>query len=725
MKAGLVKLFLILTLAVLIPASADAKEKWIKVQTKSFNIVGNADEDDTRKLALKLEQFRAVLLELFKLKNDTLPVTVVVFKNDGAFKPFKPLYNGKPANVAGYFQQGRDENMIALNIAGDELRTIFHEYTHLLTSQNPHEWPLWLTEGIAEFYSTFTINKQEVSLGVPISNHVYLLRANEFMPFQQFIKVDHGSPAYNERDKQGVFYAQSWAFVHYLIMGNMKRKPQLVQFINLLAAGQRSDSAFNEAFMTDFKDMEKELRNYIKNSSYAGVTYDLNGFAFDKDLRVEAMSEAEAMFHLGNLLLHTNRPDEAKSYFDLSLALDANLHRAHEGLGFIAMRKQNYGEAKERFKLATERDSKNFLAHYYFAEALLLEAQNGKGGAGEITPEAAKAIIASLRRSIALNGFFPQTYYLLATAQMLAGQDLDNALQVIKAARGLAPQNKQYVFMHAQIQARKQDYKGAQATLAPLLASDNELSAAAKSLADYLDYAIQAEAQARQAGADSNRSAPPAPVSEPAASGQKVSIMRRNDGGRSLSGSQGLILAATRGDVDTVKSLLSVDAPIDARDSSNRTALICAAENGHSEVVRVLVAAKADINARDENGKTALISATISGKVAAVRALLELGADANVADNSGETAIVYAAELGFNGLINILKEGGADVNARTLNGLTALMYAANNGHFESVRALIAAGADLRIKNKVGYTALKYAEEKGHAAIVELLKTARP
>src|SRR5678815_5557383 len=73
---------------------AVAKDKWINLTTKNFNIVSNADERDTRELAQKLEQFRFVFSQLFNIKAaDTVPVTVMVFKSDSSFTPFKTLYN--------------------------------------------------------------------------------------------------------------------------------------------------------------------------------------------------------------------------------------------------------------------------------------------------------------------------------------------------------------------------------------------------------------------------------------------------------------------------------------------------------------------------------------------------------------------------------------------------------------------------------------------------------
>jgi hypothetical protein len=69
-----------------------AKEKWINLTTKNFNIISNADEGDTRKLALKLEQFHYIFSKLFNLPPvRPIPTTVMVFKNDGSFNPYKPL----------------------------------------------------------------------------------------------------------------------------------------------------------------------------------------------------------------------------------------------------------------------------------------------------------------------------------------------------------------------------------------------------------------------------------------------------------------------------------------------------------------------------------------------------------------------------------------------------------------------------------------------------------
>jgi tetratricopeptide (TPR) repeat protein len=474
---------------VLSAAPARAKDKWINLTTKNFNIISNADEGETRKLALKLEQFHYVFSKLFKLPAvRAVPTTVMVFKNDGSFKPYKPLYNGKPSNVAGYFQPGQDENLIALDISANDQRpmsVIYHEYTHLLTSVTPREWPLWLKEGLAELYSSFDVKDNKVTLGAPIDNHVFLLRENKFIPLQTLFNVHHESSIYNERDKQSIFYAESWALCHYFAFGDKTlRRPQLIDFINQFNKGVEVNTAFTAAFKSDMAAVEKQLRSYIGNSSYTINVYTLGTTEGEKEMSVRPVSEAEAQFYLGNLLARTNRLDEGEAMFKQAIALDPEMPRSYEGLGFVATRRNKFDEAMEQFKQAATRGSKNYLAHYYYAEALQRHA------VGPLTPALAQQVADELKTSIKLMPTFAHAYYALGFLSLATGEGLKEGAEHVKTALRIEPQTVHFALTLAQIQARMQDYEAARKTLAPLLALDSDpgLKAAAESTMKMIDY---------------------------------------------------------------------------------------------------------------------------------------------------------------------------------------------------------------------------------------------
>ena len=480
--------------ALLFALPVAAKDKWINLRTKNFNVVSNASEDDTRKVALKLEQFCAITSKLFNIQSASpVPVTVVVFKNGGSFKPFKPLYNGKPVNAAGYFQRGEDENMIALDIVGGEehpLAVIFHEYTHLLTAYTSRQMPPWMGEGFAELYSTFEVDKNEVKIGMPVSSHVLLLRENKFLPLKALFQVTHDSPDYNERNKQGIFYAESWALIHYLMFGNNRaRQQQLGEFVKRFESGADVEQAFTEAFKTDTASMEKELRKYVGNDTYMGMVYTLKNTDGEREVTIKPLADAEVQFYLGNLLLRTNRLDEAEAYFKQATALDANLCGPYEGMGLLAMRRNRYSEAKEHFKQALARGSQNHLAHYYYAEVLERELSGSTKSISVIQPDLAKVLIEELKTSIKLMPGFAPAYNLLGFIYLVTGENLKEAEQALRAALKIEPQSKQFALTLAQIHVRMQNYDAAKKTLAPLLAStdDAQLKEMAQSLMARID----------------------------------------------------------------------------------------------------------------------------------------------------------------------------------------------------------------------------------------------
>ena len=54
----------------------------------------------------------------------------------------------------------------------------------------------------------------------------------------------HESPVYNEGNRRGVFYAQSWALVHYLSFGNPARAKQFSQYLSSVRSGSEPQAAF-------------------------------------------------------------------------------------------------------------------------------------------------------------------------------------------------------------------------------------------------------------------------------------------------------------------------------------------------------------------------------------------------------------------------------------------------------------------------------------------------
>jgi tetratricopeptide (TPR) repeat protein len=496
MKRLISILAIFVCLSFVVPASfAAGKDNWISVRSKNFFLVGNASEKDIRQVAVKLEQFREAFLRLLpKIKfTSSIPTTVIVFKSDDAYKPYKPVVDNKVASdVAGYFQPGEDVNYITLSIekrSEQSFRTIFHEYIHMLVNNTATdvETPTWFDEGLAEYYSTVQIkDDQKVILGHLIYEHLELLRSQDLWPLKTLFTIDNFSLRRNDSGARQFFYAQSWILFHYLFMGNEgRRQPQLDEFLRLLFTNVPLEEAFRKAFETDYATLEKELSTYLRRK-----TYTARSIEFDEKLKIDTgmqaaqVGEAQAQAYLGDLLLHIDRAADAETHLARALALDPSLGSAHLSLGNAFVKKKQFAEAKSHLQKAIALDPQNYLAHYYYARALIEEPMGESRMISRYSSDAAQAMRAGLRRAIELSPNFADSYHLLAFVNFVMGEQLDESVKLLRQALALSPGNYEYAILLAEIYLYKQDFKTASLVLEPIAnkASSDRLRARAQSL---------------------------------------------------------------------------------------------------------------------------------------------------------------------------------------------------------------------------------------------------
>jgi tetratricopeptide (TPR) repeat protein len=485
------------------PSQTAANETWTSVRSKHFFLIGNAHERDIRQVAFKLEQFRAVFARLFASAQLNAPsaTRIIVFKNDDTYRPFKPRYQGKTSNdVAGYFLSATDINYLTLIAKSREDSpdaTIFHEYVHALTFDQLPSAPLWVREGLAEYYSTFEVAEQgkKVWLGKPRADHARLLRSKTWLPLDKLFAAKQDSAHYNEQDQQDVFYAQSWALVHYLMLGKQgQRQPQFRRFLDALAQGEAAEESFRQAFQTSSAALESELRAYISHGSYPAHLMNLTErVEFSADARSAPLSEAEAQAFLGDLLLHLQREDEAESYLRQSLALNPELALARTSMGVLRAQQRRFDEAKQHLQRALAAEPQNFLVHYYYAFALSREHMDQELRVQSFPSEAAQKMRAALAQAIALAPEFTESYYLLAMVNLVSGGQLDESIALLKRAIHLAPSRSAYPLLLAQIHMRQGDYAAARRVVEPVARRGHhpKFRAQAQHLVETIDLVVK------------------------------------------------------------------------------------------------------------------------------------------------------------------------------------------------------------------------------------------
>ena len=146
--------------------------------------------------------------------------------------------------------------------------------------------------------------------------------------------------------------------------------------------------------------------------------------------------------------------------------------------------------------------------------------------------------------------------------------------------------------------------------------------------------------------------------------------------------------AVHRGDAVRIRSLLTGQLDLQARDSNGNTALHWAALNGDAFLVKELLKRGASPNATNSVGATPLLYAV--GNVKSVKALLEAGAGntVNTASKFRTTPLIAAARYPVSSnVVRLLLDRGADERSKT----NALREAAAAGDLASFKMLLASG----------------------------------
>ncbi|MBZ5724192.1 MAG: ankyrin repeat domain-containing protein [Acidobacteriia bacterium] len=211
-----------------------------------------------------------------------------------------------------------------------------------------------------------------------------------------------------------------------------------------------------------------------------------------------------------------------------------------------------------------------------------------------------------------------------------------------------------------------------------------------------------------------------------------------NVNARSRQGRTPLMLAALRpGGSPVVALMLTSGADVHVADKRGNTALGLAASIGEVETMRLLLSKGADPEATNEKGETPLIMATKSKQADAVGLLIQKGVRVNVTSTSSNTVrhgpiamikltpLHRAAAFGPLEMVGGLLKAGADVNARDSRSLTPLIFAVATEYAapQIVQTLLKAGADVNVRDNAGETALDWAEKFGYPQVIAALKNA--
>lgn len=452
------KTFLQVAITILLfPLLSEAKQDWVEVRCPHFLVVTNAGEKRARDTALHLERIQAFFRQSLAVTghHPSPFVTVLAVKDGQTMRDILEQYWGeRQPHIAGVFTQRLDQYFAVVELdiqRSGYYSTFYHEYYHSLTVPIFPDLPVWLSEGLAEFYGRTDVGDEYVGTGRPDRDLLDVLRQTRLIPLEVLFRVDHNSPYYNEANKMSIFYAESWLLTHYLMIGNPEAHKLLVGYLEALSQGKSWGEAAT-AF-GDLKKLQADLSSYLRQKKFLYLNsspprVDLGEF------RLRKLSEAESEAYLGGIAAALGHFPQALRTLAKSVKLDPKLSLAYEYLGMAEFLDGQRSKALESGSVAATLDPNNatarYLRAYYALDGLEMASAN-------------VPIEEDLRQAIILNPEFSPAYALLGLYLALQAQRPDEGLSLVKQALALDASNASYQLSLARVLFQMKRYDAAKA----------------------------------------------------------------------------------------------------------------------------------------------------------------------------------------------------------------------------------------------------------------------
>ncbi len=433
-------------------------DAWVEVRSPNFIIVSNAGEKQARRTAIQFEQIHTLFRDgLAVAQGHPSPViTIFALKDEKSLGDLLPDYWTRGhMHPSGVFAYRMYQYYAAVNLEAqgtNPFATMYHEYYHSLTMPYFPELPIWLSEGLADFFGESQVNGSVATMGVADPALIEALRQNKLIPLDVLFHVDASSPYYNEENKVSVFYAESWALTHYLMIGDKQAHRQmLVDYATALSSGLTPDQAAAKAF-GDLKKLQDDLSRYIGKFSFSYFQMKAPAELAPAELHVRELSDAEEEAYRGGFFAVRRRP-EAKQILQNAVNLDPKLALAHQNLGIEEYLEGNRDSALTSISEAVKLDPKNGFARYLRAYLTFF-------GAGGFPQDS--QIEEDLRQAVAMKPDFAPANALLGLYLSSRRQNAEEALAYAKKAVSLEPGNTEFVYDLAQVLAQMQRFDEAQ-----------------------------------------------------------------------------------------------------------------------------------------------------------------------------------------------------------------------------------------------------------------------
>ena len=237
--------------------------KPVELKSKHYRVVTDMDFKTALEASKILED--AYFSYTHRLKRpadaESKRFPVYLFSSRAGYEAYAKGIGAAMSNTAGVYSVALQQLLI-WNLPDRALfaDTIRHEGFHQYFDRVADRPPVWLDEGLAEYFESAGIEDGKWTEGHGNAAHVARVLAERF-PIEAFLRIDREKFYRNATDN----YARAWALVHFLRRSGAEREKIFDTLFEKLCAGAPNDEAIDAAFAgADFASLERDFLLHVR-----------------------------------------------------------------------------------------------------------------------------------------------------------------------------------------------------------------------------------------------------------------------------------------------------------------------------------------------------------------------------------------------------------------------------------------------------------------------------
>jgi len=283
------------------------------------------------------------------------PVQVIAFRSKNEYAP----YAFRSEGGAYFFHTEKNDYILIGDTGPHERALVQHEFTHLVVNEAGLKLPIWLNEGLADFYSTVEVTGMQATVGRPPNLYLETARNARFLPWDTLFAVDASSSMYSVGENLAHFYSQSWALVHMLKLDEAYA-PRFPQFLKAVAEGQSSKDALQATYKKSMAQIDSDLVAYVKKRKLPVAVMEGLPPASNPAPVIAEASDFDLQLALATVLAwkSANAAEGLEKLAALSVRYP-DRPETEEEMGWLALQQNKKDDARRHFEAAVQRHSKD------------------------------------------------------------------------------------------------------------------------------------------------------------------------------------------------------------------------------------------------------------------------------------------------------------------------------------------------------------------------------